>query len=369
MSMVARTNRKNKVIAENKTVWMGIDVHKKNSTVTILDRDGIIYRDTIPSQQQHFEAIMKRLPDCAVEAVYEAGPTGYKTLRWLRAAGANAMMTAPSMVPDRNGDYVKTDKRDSLKIARLHRGQVLDPVWDLTNEQYEHRELVRSRRQLVHNRTRICQQIRSKLLFHGQDTPEDDQWSEAFLQWLEGTPTGRPGIDIPLAALARIYRDLTREIELLEKALKKLAESEQYRVEIDILTSIPGVGLITAMTFLTELGDLERFRTAEDFAGYLGLTPSEHSSGNRKRKGGLPRKGNPHIRGVMVQAAWTTIGKDARLREVYDRIKNRNSEYGAQIAIVAVTRRLALAMRAMLRDGTLYEYDSLDEGNTEARSE
>lgn len=361
MSMVARTIRKNKVIAENETVWMGVDVHKKKCTVTILDQERIVYRDTVPTEREHFEAIMERLPGCAVKAVYEAGPTGYRALRWLREAGAHAMMTAPSMVPERNGDYVKTDRRDSLKLARCHRGNMLDPVRDLTDEQYEHRELVRSRRQQVQNRTRICQQIRSKLLFHGHDTPEDDQWSKAFLHWLEDAPTGRPGIDIALASMVRSYRHFSNEIRRFDKALEQLAQTEDHCVEVDILTSIPGVGLITAMTFLTELGDLRRFPTAEDFSSYLGLTPSENSTGGRKHKGGLPRKGNAHIRGVLVQAAWITIGKDARLREVYDRIKNKNTEHGSQIAIVAVTRRLALAMRAMLRDGTLYEYESLDE--------
>lgn len=359
MSSVTHHRRSNKVIAENQVVWMGIDTHKKNTTVTILDHDEVLYRDTIPTERKHFESIMRRLPQCRVEAVYEAGPTGYQLLRWLEEAGAEVMMTAPSNVPSRRGDYVKTDRRDALKLARMHRGQLLDPIWALTDEQYEHRELVRTRRQMVRKRTQTCQQIRAKLLYHGQTTPEDDQWSNAFLEWLQDAPTGRAGVDIGLASLARVYCDLTREIRALTKQIESLATA-CYEIEVDILNSIPGVGLITAMTFLTELGAIERFPTAERFVSYLGLTPSESSSGESKRQGGLPRRGNPHVRAVLVQAAWTTIGKDARMREVYDRIKNRNSNYGPQIAIVAVARRLALAMRAMLRDGTLYECEPLE---------
>lgn len=366
MSSVTYPVRNNKVIAENRRVWMGIDVHKKNADLTIVDTEQVVFQRNIPMDEEHFAAILRRLPGCAVTAVYEAGPTGYRVLRWLDRQGAYAFMTPPSMVPTRHGDYVKNDRRDGLKLAVTARGGMLVEMWDLTDEQYEHRELVRTRRQLVEHRTAICQQIRSKLLFHGHSVPQKySGWSNALLEWLESAPTGRPSIDVSLRSLTRMYRDLSREIRALELELAELAKSDTFRESLELLKSIPGVGPITAMTFLTEIGSLERFRTAENFTGFLGLAPSETSSGERRRKGGLPRKGNAHIRGVLVQAAWVLISKDKRMREVYERIRSRHATFGPQKAIIGVARRLALAMRAVLRDGTLYEYEGCVSEKTE----
>lgn len=354
MSIVTRTQQKNKVIAEGTTVWMGLDVHKKKASIAILSHDRLLYRDTVTIDRRHFEALVERLPGCDIRAVYEAGPTGYRMLRWLRELGVEAMMTAPSMVPIRPGAFVKTDTRDALKLASALRAKMLEPIWDLTDEQYEDRELVRSRTQFVQARTRVCSQIRAKLLFHGHETPEKDNWTKAFLQWLESNPTGRPMIDTTLKSLVRLYRAVSEEILALEREIRQLGAAK-YQIELDILTSIPGVGIITAMTVITEVGDIRRFGSAEKFSSYLGLVPGEHSSGEQTNKGGLPRLGNAHIRQMLVQASWTLITKDVRMNDIYERIKARNAKYGPQIAIVAVARHLGLAMRAMLRDGTLYE--------------
>lgn len=358
MSMVTRTQKKNNVIAEGITVWIGLDVHKKSASVAILSHDRLLHRDSVTIDRRHFESLVERLPGCDIRAVYEAGPTGYQVLRWLQELGVDAMLTAPSMVPVRPGAFVKTDRRDALALARAHRAQMLDPIWDLTDEQYEHRELVRTRAQFVRARSRACIQIRSKLTFHGHCTPENDNWTKEFLSWLESDPTGRPAIDESLKSFVRLYRFLSKEILDIEAKIRRLAATT-YKVEVDILTSIPGVGVITAMTVITEVGDIKRFTTAKKFASYLGLVPGERSTGERVRKGGLPRRGNAFIRTILVQAAWTLIKKDAAMREMYERIKARNSKHGAQIAIVAVAHRLGLTVRAMLRDGTLYEFEEL----------
>lgn len=358
MSKITRTHKKDNVIAEGITVWMGLDVHKKSVAIATLSDKQLVHRDSVTVDRRHFESLVERLPGCDIRAVYEAGPTGYQVLRWLRELGVDAMMTAASMVPVRPGASVKTDRRDALALARAHRAQMLDPIWDLTDEQYEHRELVRTRAQFVGDRSRTCIRIRSKLTFHGHPTPENDNWTKEFLSWLESDPTGRSGIDESLKAFVEQYRFLSRKILDIEAKIRRLAATT-YKVEVDILTSIPGVGLITAMTVITEIGDIKRFGTAKKFASYLGLVPGERSTGERIRKTGLPRRGNAFIRTILIQAAWTLIKKDAGMRQMYERIKARNSKYGAQIAIVAVAHRLGLTVRAMLRDGTLYEFEEV----------
>jgi len=347
------------IIARDTQVWMGIDVHSDKADVVILDADEMLFHETIPMGEQHFASLVERLPECTVFATYEAGSIGYKPLRWLREAGCDrAFMTAPSMVPDRSGDRVKTDRRDALKLARCLRGQMLDPVYDLSDTAYEHRQLTRTRKQLVEHRTGIRQQIKAMLEFHGIEVPEgiSPQWSNAFIGWLAEAPTGRPMIDVALAALVTIDRYLSRQIERLTDKLEELANTERYADRVELLRTIPGVGLVVAMTFLLELpGLVERFDTCDELASYLGLTPSQSTSNGRGSRGSLTKTGNAHVRSALVQASWQLIGHDDQMREVYDRIKAKNAEGGAGIAIVAVARRLALAMRAMLRDGEPYD--------------
>lgn len=354
MTTVAVDRSHRKPIARDTHVWMGIDVHRKNAVVTILDDGKLEHTCSIPMQRAHFDALIDRLPGCWVEATYEAGYTGYELLGWLRDRGVDARMTAPSMIPKRPGEYVKNDRRDAHKLARNLRGQMLDPIWDLSEDQYEDRELVRLRAKLVEERTRVAQRIKAMLAFHGAQLP-GKTWSEKRLCWLESRPTGRHGIDVALGVWTRVYRTLNEEISKVCDEIDRMTERAEYKVEVEILESIPGVGRVTSMTLLTEVADFRRFPNASQFVGYLGLAPGERTSDGRGHRGGLPRKGNPRLRNALVQAAWQVIRKDERLRRVYLRISSNHPKHGAQIAIIAIARRLALAMRAMLRDGTMYE--------------
>lgn len=358
MKRIYRIESNDKTIAENRAVWIGIDVHKANASITVIGADdGVLHQSRVPMERVHFEGLVRKLPGCTIEAVYEAGPTGYQLERLLLSLGVSVTVVAPSMVPKRPGEYVKTDKRDSVKLAEMLRGGLLRPIHVHTDEQYETRELMRTRQQLVRKRTALYQQIKSKLLFHGCAF-EMKCWSDKTLRALEDGPTGRIGIDVAIRALVATIRCLNEQIRTIEDAVVELAATEPYRQTHDNLVTIPGVGTMTAMTFLTELGELDRFETDEQFVSYLGLAPSEHTSDQRSHRGGLPRKGNPHIRNMLVQAAWKLIGKDARMRSSYERIKQRRGPFGAQIAIVAIARKLALAMRAMWRDQKPYAMEA-----------
>lgn len=348
-----RKKKRRKAVARDQTVWMGIDDHKDNFVVAILDDEQVIHREKLPKGKEHVDGLFERLPECKVWAAYEAGPTGYQMLRWLDDNGAEAGICAPLLVPTREGDDIKTDRRDALQLAKSLRGQMLEFIHDLGDQGYEDRELVRTRKQVVQQRADVCKQIRSKLMFHGVELPENlegSSWSEAFLEWLSSKPSGRLGIDSSLETFVQIYRDLSERIDKLDADIRELAKSERYVEDVERLTTAPGVGVLTAMTFLVELGDISRFDNCEEFAAFLGLVPSESSTGETIRRGGLVRGGNRRVRTALVEASWQAIRYDDGLQEVYERIKRGHGQGAHRIAIVAVARRLALGLRAILRD-------------------
>lgn len=350
---VRKVEEKGKIIARDINVWLGLDVHGKNTEVVVMDAEEVIHRESVPTKREHFVALGKRFDNCKVRAVYEASAIGYKPLRWLHEGGLEAFMTPPALIPQRKGEYVKTDRRDAVKLARCLRGQMLDPVWALTDQQYADRQLVRTRKQLVGHRTRCSQQIKSMLKFHGIQRPDGlkANWSRAYLEWLESGPSDQPSINDALEVMVECRRSLSKHIRKIDRQVRELAKSDRYKEEVRRLRTAPGVGRVVAMTFLVELGDVvERFDTCEEFSSFLGLAPSESSSASSQSKGGLPKKGNKWVRTELIQAAWTTKGADEQLGAVYDRIRRRNKENGAGVAIVAVARRLALALRAMLRE-------------------
>ena len=357
-------------IAKGQDIWMGIDAHKQSLHVTVLGAEEVLYRETIPCERSHLEGVIELFPDCQIEATYESGPTGYKLLYWLQDLGCQAFITPSTKVKqDKGGKLVKTDSRDSLELAEQLRGGMLKQVYDHGRGHYRQRELTRTRQQLVEHRSAICNQIKSKLTFHGIEVPEgiSTRWSKDFLVWLEEEPTGDRWLDASLESLTQTYRDLSEQIEELEDELERLAsctkprsEDEQLADEelfefdhwVELLMTVPGIGFLSAMVLVLELGDLGRFETTEEFASYLGLIPGEWSSGQTQSKRSMTRWGNRRARTVLVEASWTLISKDARMRDVYERIKAKS---GSGRAICAVARRLGLAIRAMLRDRSPYQ--------------
>jgi transposase len=343
-------------IATSTKVWLGIDAHKQTLHLTLIDAQEVLWQGSVPHAREHVEALIGRLVDCEIVAAYESGPTGYKLLHWLKELGCEAFMTPASKVrTEKGGKQIKTDQRDSLELAELARADMLKEVYDLGEQGYRDRELTRTRQQLVEHRSSLCAQIKSKLLFHGVERPQGlkANWSKAYLNWLEEGPSGHRYIDEAIKSLVRMYRELTKEIKSLDKQIEELAKSETYQREVELLKSVPGIGVMTAVLLLVELGDISRFERCEEFASFLGLIPGEWSSGETRRKRSIVRWGNKRARTALVESSWTLIGNDPPMREVYDGIKQRR---GSGRAIVAVARRLGLAIRAMLRDEEPYNY-------------
>ena len=339
--------------AKGKSIYVGIDVHKKDWTVHIMCEGEVLYHGTISPDAERLVQLIKRYKAKSVHTVYEAGFSGYWLHDALEAAGFDSMVTPPSLVP-RMGGRVKTDRRDSKKLATLLMNGFLRRVHILTPEERAHRQLVRTRNQIERNRKRTQAQIKSMLIFYGVRSPKGirERWSTAYLQWVEHLQWDYPELKASMETLVKLYYYLDEQLKELTKKIMDLAETEKYRERVGLLIKIPGIGIYTAMSLLVELQDVERFRKSEHIASYLGLTPSQRSSGERIRMGSITHCGNPHLRTRFIESSWTLIRYDKNMRSTYERLKHQTGS-GTK-AIVGVARRLSTRVRRVLLDKSPY---------------
>jgi transposase len=339
--------------ARGKPIYVGIDVHKQVWAVTVICQGEEVFHAVVVPDS---EALVRRLRDCGaseVHTVYEAGPTGYALHDALVEVGFDSMVTPPSLVPHVGGK-VKTDRRDSKKLAAMLAGGFLKRVHVLTPEERAHRQLLRTRNQIEHRRRQTQAQIKSLLLFHGKRAPVTvhERWRDGHLRWMEMLEWESPPLKTSMDAILQLYRQLTEQYRTLTREIEALALTERYRERAALLVGIPGIGIFTAMSILIELQDIRRFRRADQIASYLGLTPSQHSGGERIRMGHITRCGNYEVRTRLVESSWTLIRYDAEAKATYERIKHQTGS--GRKAITAIARRLALRIRRILLDGQPY---------------
>jgi len=344
----------NRIDFNGKTVSIGIDMHKHSWRITALVEGDIVLAVTLarPSYDS-FNKILAQFKGNYVRIAYEAGPGGFNLYDRLTADGIECMVTPPSLIPTQSGSRVKTDKKDSLKLAKLLESNMLKKVWVLSPEQRAHRQLVRTRRQIVNHRSDVMRQIKSFLLFQGIEIPfsSRQQWSGPFIKWLHELDCGDEYLQKSLEALLRLFESLSAERKRLTHEVVELSREKKYLQRVKLLKTIPGIGCVSAMEILVELQDITRFHTADELAAYLGLTPSQYSSGEHIRMGHITHAGNDRVRTTLVEASWILIGKDPSMRGKYEHIKCRR---GGKRAIVAVARILSARIRRMLLDQVPY---------------
>jgi transposase len=267
--------------------------------------------------------------------------------------GIDAVVVPPSLIPIESGNKVKTDKRDSRKLAKLLESNMLKKVHVLTEEERMHRELVRTRRQLVKHRASVARQIKSKLLFYGISSPFPAKygWGRPYIQWLKTLTCPSGYLRASLDVLIHLYEYLTEEIRRTTKHVVELSSTDKYAHKMQLLKSIPGIGVLSGMELLVELQDFARFKTAEQIASYMGLTPSEYSSGQYVHQGRITRCGNARVRTALVESSWILVGRDPVMRAKYLKLKTAK---GAKRAIVAIARNLIIRIRAMLLHNVSY---------------
>ena len=229
----------------------------------------------------------------------------------------------------------------------------------LTSEERAHRQLLRTRNQMEPHRRKSQNQIKSLLLFHGKRPPSTskERWSQEYIRWIETLTWDYPALKTSIDAMLVMYRNLTEQYKQLTHEIELLALTEKYQERARLLTQIPGIGIFTGMAILIELQDIERFRRADQLASFLGLTPSQHSSGERIRMGHITRCGNYQVRTRLVESSWTLIRYDAGAKATYERIKHQTGSGRKAITVRQSewrTRRFALRIRRVLLDKAPY---------------
>jgi transposase len=249
-----------------------------------------------------------RAPDRTLHFVYEAGPCGFGIYRHLTKRGERCAVVSPSMIPKRSGDRVKTDRRDSLALARLHRAGELRAIYVPNDADEAMRDLVRARADAVAVGIQAKYRLKAFLLRQGRRYPGRDGWTLAYRRWLTDLRFPSPPQHIALHEYRDTIDEMERRLERLTEQLRQLAPTWRWAPLVAALQALRGVSFITAVALVAELGDLTRFGHPRELMAYLGLVPSEHSSGPTIRRGAITKAGNPHVRRLLAEAAWAYQG-------------------------------------------------------------
>lgn len=353
MKIYKATQKKENCVKElPPRLFIGIDLHNVTWHVTIRDQNNEVFSGGIPGNWDSLKKMLGRYRNHQINAVYEAGYFGFWLHDKLVAYGAECIVTPPSLIPQEYGNHVKTDRRDSRKLAYFLAKGLLKRVWVPTDEERYHRQVVRRRRQLVGDRVRVQNRIKAEIRFYGIDLPDVvGKWTLAYVENLRRLRFNNRWMQESFQRLIEEYDFISAEVLKQTKILRELAEEDKYRDRVKILRSVPGIGLIAAMEYLLELQDVERFRRSEQLAAYVGLTPSQYSSADKVRMGRITCIGKNTLRGTLVEVAWRVIVKDGAMRQKYDALKLR---CGSKRAIVAIARIMLLRTRRMLIDRKPY---------------
>jgi transposase len=295
----------------SKVRFLGLDVHADTIAASVAEPDGEVRPlGIIPNRLESVRKLVAKLgPASQLKTCYEAGPTGYVLYWQLTALGVACQVVAPSLVPVKAGDRVKTDRRDAAKLARSYRAGDLTPVWvpDAAHEAL--RDLVRAREDAKQDQLRARHRLSKFLLRHGRRPPEDvkKSWTQKYLTWIkEQVHFDQPALEATLLDYVHEVDHMSERIDRLEKSIDEaIAKAPpEMRAVIEALQALRGVAKITAVSIVAEVGSLSRFDKPRQLMGYSGLVASEFSSGNRIQRGRITKTGNAHLRRVIMEAAW-----------------------------------------------------------------
>ena len=295
----------------SKVRFVGLDVHADTIAVAVAEPNGEVRSaGTIPNGLESVRKMVQKLgPAKDLRVCYEAGPTGYVLYWQLSALGVACEVVAPTLVPVKAGDRVKTDRRDAEKLARCYRAGDLTAVWVPTPAHEAIRDLVRTREDAREDQHRARQRLGKFLLRHGWRPPEDvkKSWTAKYMDWMKRQ------VRFEQPALQAAYLDYVHEVEHAADRLERLEKSiddaiatapAEIQDVVQALQALRGVGRIVAVSVVAEVGSLSRFSNPRQLMSYSGLVSSEHSSGSRIQRGGITKTGNSHLRRVIVEAAW-----------------------------------------------------------------
>ena len=319
-------------IAQKVSRFVGLDVHAETIAVAVAEREGEVRSlGTIPNRPESVSKLVKKLgPPSTWKACYEAGPTGYVLYWQLSKLGVHCDVVAPTLVPVKAGDRVKTDRRDAQRLARSYRAGELTSVWVPDAEHEALRDLVRAREAAKKDQLRARYRLGKFLLRQGRRPPQKMQaWTQKHVEWIKtAVKFDQPAQQATLDDYVSEVEHLRQRIVRLEKTIDEVLEKmpAPMREVIEALQVLRGVAKLTAVTVVAEVGKLSRFKKARQLMGYSGAVSSEHSSGEKTRRGGITKTGNSHLRRVVVEAAWSYRFKPSLGWRLRERQRNQSAE-------------------------------------------
>jgi transposase len=290
------------------TVYVGLDVHKESITVAYaLGAGEVELPGKTGTTKTDIDRLCKRLQSKArhVRVVYEAGPCGYGLYRQLVEKGFDCMVCAPSLIPRKPGERVKTDRRDAVKLVRCLRAGDLSAVCVPTVEDEAFRDLARAWMTAKDDLRQARQRLKSFLLAHGVRYAGHADWGPAHRRWVSQYAFGSEWQQFAFEELRRTIEDRLAQCQRVEGALREAVTNWRFYPAVLGLQAMRGVQFATAVGMLAELGDLSRFEHPRQLMAWLGVTPSEHSSGDKRRQGSITKTGNSYARKLLVEAAWS----------------------------------------------------------------
>lgn len=334
-----------------KTVkYVGLDVHKDSITIAIADegRDGNVrLYGNIRNDLGQLDKVMRKLisRNSELRCVYEAGPCGYPIYRHLKGNRIDCAVVAPALIPKKAGDRVKNDRRDAMNLATLHRSGDLTLVYVPGQTDEALRDLVRTRKDIATALRKVKQQINAFVLRQGLSYPGKTKWSKAHLNWLTALKMPHPAQQIALTEYLDTMENHEARVKRLETAIVASCQSWRLLPVVDALQALRGISTISAVTLVAELGDLTRFDKPEQLMAYMGLVPSEHSSGPVVKRGPITKTGNTHARRALIESAQAyrlPARKSAAIRKRQDGLPEavRDIAWNAQLRLCHRYRRL-----------------------------
>lgn len=358
------------------TLWVGLDVHKETISVAVFESSRSQGRPvvTIPNEPIQIRKLFSRLKtEGEVRACYEAGSCGYEVYRQLATMRIACDVVAPGLIPVRVGDRVKTDRRDAEKLARLFRAGELTSIRVPTEAEEALRDLLRCREDAREDVLRQRHHVLKFLLRHGRIFRETKHWTLAHWKWLRAQRFEQPLAQTVFTEYLSTLEKTLARVTTLDQEIAKQAEKEPYKALVGRLRCLRGIDTLSAMALIAEICDFARFEHPRELMAYLGLVPSERSSGGKQRRGSITKTGNAHARRIFVEASWhyrhaparsatmkarwegqpRTVVDHAfkaqeRLHRRYFRLTSRGKP--SQVAVVAVARELCGFIWAVARD-------------------
>ncbi len=291
-------------------LFLGLDVHNDSIAVSLAPSDSTEVRryGIIGGTHDDVLKLLKKLPAAhpgvAVKCCYEAGPRGYPLCRFIRSHGAECLIVSPSKVPRQPGDRVKTDRRDADQLARLFRAGELTGIYVPDPQDEAVRDLIRARYQVSKQQHRARQQLKMFLLRQNIRYAGTKPWTQKHLNFLATVKLPFAEQQFVFQEMVNVITEAGERLERYEKEIASVVERWRWQPVVQALLSLRGVALLTGATLVAELGDLERFASAPQLMSYLGLCPSEHTSGPTRQQGGITKLGNGIARKAMIEAAW-----------------------------------------------------------------